>query len=223
MKKVLINILILGSCIGFNVGVFWGIGWLWTQMNTKYGTKYETYQDACRENDFEAAHIFLDHLYVEYGAAVEHNTGFTTKQDGENITSAARDYCFAAECVCSAELRYLASLNEDMAWTRAVALVKEMPVVGRKFAEGTYSTSNDGKCYFIESYQYYVDLRNHLCNLLLDLAIDNKNQEIAEKVLKCYCENCREEYGLYYIYYNMDDLKAAQKKYDEAVASGAFE
>ena len=213
---------VLLALIGFAMFTLCGCG-------GKYGTKYETYQDACRENDFEAAHIFLDRLHVEYGDAVKNNTDFSYglfSDDGNNITNAARDYCLAAEFVYSAELRYLASLDEDMAWTRAVALVKEMPVVGRKLPEGTkHLMTKNGDCYFIDSYQYYVDLRNHQCNLLLELAIDNKNQEIAEKVLKCYCENCvlSKSPGSNYMYYDIDDLEAAKEKYDEAVASGAFE
>lgn len=186
------------------------------------GKEYTGYQEACRANDFEAAHKFLDVLFSIYEETVKKETDFHG-DSGEKIKAAASDYCLSANYVYNNELRFLASLNEDDAWNRALYLVKEMDVVGRKYPKDTENIWPDGSCYFIDCYQEFVELRNRQCDELLDLAIDNKNKSIAEKVLRCFCENCKTTDGIpSLVYYVRDDIEAAQKKYDEAVKSGAF-
>ena len=186
------------------------------------GKKYESYKEACRDNDFEAAHVFIDDLFSTYEKTVKDETDFDG-DSGEKIKAAASNYCVAANYVYSKELRFLANLNEDEAWNRALYLVKEMDVVGRKYPKDTQNIWPDGSCYFIDSYQEYVELRNRQCDELLELAIDNKNQSIAKKVLRCFCENCKTtDHTPSLVYYVKDDIEAAQMKYDEAVKSGAF-
>ena len=185
--------------------------------------EYESYQEACRDNDFDAAHVFIDDLFNTYQETVTEETDFDGSS-GEKIKAAASNYCLAANYVYSRELRFLANLNEDAAWDRALYLVKEMDVVGRKYPKDKENIWPDGSCYFIECYQEYVELRNRQCDELLELAIDNKNQSIAEKVLRCFCENCKTTDDIpSLVYYVNDDIRAAQMKYDEAVKSGAFD
>ena len=188
------------------------------------GKEYSTYQEACKANDFEAAHVFLDNLYSLYEDAVRENTDFHYGGDeGDIITGEAASYCNAANYVYSAELRFLANMGEDEAWSRALSLVKEMNVVGIKYPKDTKSIWPDGSCYFISCYQRYIELRNRQCDILLDLAIDAGNQDVANKVLRCYCENCKTTDGIpSLVYYEKDDIITAKYKYDEAVKTGAF-
>lgn len=186
------------------------------------GKEYTSYQDACKANDFEAAHVFLDNLYSSYEDAVRENTDFNGDA-GNVIKGEAASYCTAANYVYSAELRFLANMDEDESWRRALSLVKEMNVVGIKYPKDKENIWPDGSCYFIECYQKYIELRNRQCDILLDLAIDYKKQDVANNVLRCFCENCKTTGGIpSLVYYEKDDIDAAKEKYDEAIASGAF-
>lgn len=217
--------LMLFAIIGFTVFSFNGC-WLYDSDNSSVsgenGQKYESYHEACKANDFEAAHVFLDNLYSSYEEAVRKNTDFEGDAGGV-IEGEAASYCIAANYVYSAELRFLANLDEDESWKRALSLVKEMNVVGIKYPKDKHNIWPDGSCYFITCYQKYIELRNRQCDILLDLAIDYKNQDVAKNVLRCFCENCKTTEDIpSLVYYEKDDINAAQAKYDEAVANGAF-
>ena len=184
--------------------------------------KTNNYRDAVNNNDFEKAHECLDDLYSSYEDAVRNNTDFL-RDSGNIIEGEAEGYCIAANYVYSAELRFLADMDNDESWRRALSLVKEMNVVGRKYPKNKENIWPDGSCYFIRCYQRYIELRNRQCDILLDLAIDYNNQDVAKKVLRCYCENCKTTDDLpSLVYYVKDDIDAAKEKFDEAVASGAF-
>ena len=164
----------------------------------------------------------MDDLYSSYEDAVRNNTDFL-RDSGNIIEGEAEGYCIAANYVYSAELRFLADMDNDESWRRALSLVKEMNVVGRKYPKNKENIWPDGSCYFIRCYQRYIELRNRQCDILLDLAIDYNNQDVAKKVLRCYCENCKTTDDLpSLVYYVKDDIDAAKEKFDEAVASGAF-
>ncbi len=136
---------------------------------------------------------------------------------GGIIQSAAIAYCNAADYVYSQELQFLADMDEEDSWKRALLLVKEMNVVGIKYPTDYHQVYYNGSSYFFKCYQLYVSLRNRQCNILLDLAIDSKKKDIAKKIIRCFCENCKiPDHYPYQIYYDKEDIDAAQAKYDEA-------
>lgn len=189
------------------------------------GQVYENYQEACNDGDFEAAHKFLDHLYAEYEKTVMNNTDFsygliTGRKAEERIRGKAVAYCTAANNVYSAELRYLSSSDDSLMWEKCVFFLKELPIVGIKYPSQKEIQSDDGSECFTHCYQNYVTLKNSLCNLLLDLAIEKGKKGIANKTMQCFIENCkiteRVPFELEKVYYENDDIDAARKKLEES-------
>ena len=101
-----------------------------------------------------------------------------------------------------------------------------------------WSSGNQDK---ISHFQYVDSVAdyNRQCDNLLSIAIASGNQYLAQKVLTCFKEKPvfvvgsdetvikapngkRIDYSHSYMYYSDEDKKAAQKKYQEAVASGSF-
>lgn len=185
-----------------------------------------------RNQDYENAHIILDELYAHYSDAVSRGEGpLATALYGSDeryeavsdIKSAMSAYNIAALQVYSSELRYLSSINEDEAWERALFLLKELPVIGIKYDNYTKSDNTTSKeNVMIESYIQYVISKNQLCNLLLDLAIDNKKKDVAEKVINSFEENCKRDDDFSPIYYDDTDIQKAKEKYNKAIDNKVF-
>ena len=74
----------------------------------------------------------------------------------------------------------------------------------------------------IELYIEYVNTKNSLCDLLLDLAIDNKKNEVEDKVIYCFVENCVRDDEFAPIYYCDTDIQKAKDKYNKAIDKKLF-
>lgn len=212
--------LFLVAIIGFGVATLCSCGSNSTNTVTgANGEVYNNYQEALNDEDFEAAHKFLSYLYSEYEKTVE-NTDFGSSSSSKKIKAKAVAYSTAANNVYSGELRFLASSNDSLMWEKCILFLRELPIIGIKYPSQKKLSSIETWC-LTECYQNYVTLRNSLCNLLLDLAIEKEKKEIANKAIQCFVENCKIEDpgGLFadtYVYYDNDDINAAKKKLEES-------
>lgn len=179
------------------------------------GKEYETYQQAVRNQDFEAAYIFLDRIENDEG-----------KDNDKYIT--ARDF------IVGHELTYLASVNSEESSKRIIYLLTEMRPEANKIPIGeidlhlySHLTGGNPEKERIDAYSLEVNNFNKQCNRILDLAITEKNEELAQGVLKCYVpsiivgRSMKErssggvDHEIYNISYNNEDYEQADKKINE--------
>ena len=190
------------------------------------------YMEFVRNQDYENAHLILDDLYSSYESAVSNGEGpLATASYGSNeryeainnIKSSFSSYNNAAKYIYSSELRFLSTLDEEESWKRALFLIKELPVTGIKYDESTKSDNLYSKTnVMIELYIEYVNTKNSLCDLLLDLAIDNKKNEVADRVINYFVENCVRDDEFAPIYYCDTDIQKAKDKYNKAIDKKLF-
>jgi len=189
------------------------------------GTEYKTYQAACRAGDFEAAHEFVDKLQE----MAEGKNPILYKEEIEKY-QAAQDYVFKQE------MMYLAADGSEEASNKIIFLLTELPVEGEMLSEGMH----DFYKVYGNRYKSWVKRYNTKCDEILSLAIQNKNEYLAKKVLGMFKQNMEGETGGHnekivvkgktitfdgnhgYVWYTNEDIDAAQKKYNQAVKSGAF-
>lgn len=164
------------------------------------GTEYESYKEACRVQDFDAAHKILDKM----------------KEQDPWRSSTIRE---AENYIFNYEINALIAINSEEANTRIVFLLNEITIEGSKPVVGdNYDYFNE----FAPSCRAF----NEKCNKILSLAISMKNQDMAKKIIPLYKEDLiiENKGGNYYVKeYTYDTKKAAQLMYDEAVKSGAFD
>ena len=155
------------------------------------GKEYESYREACRDGDFDAAHKFLDRLKDE----IDDRASKEKYQEAE-------DYVF------NYEVNALVSQNSEEANTRIIYLLNEIPIEGTKQSIGTISAGTD---YGISCNRFNIKL-----NKILELAISMRNQDIAKKLLPLYKEDevISDPYRV--SAYTYDTRDAAQAKYDKA-------
>lgn len=145
----------------------------------------------------------------------------------------------------------LAAQNKRECSDLIIAMIQAYPTKGHPLAPGHYSydklhiynnpiLDKDNNEYYPDHYIYcnWLPAYNQQCDKILDYAISNKNQYLAQKILPLFKKNIEtvvtdsnsekagdgtrvECYSSYVRYYS-DDINAAQKKYQEAVRSGAF-
>ena len=212
--------ILLFAIIGFTVFSFYGC-WLYDSDNSSVSgsngsgsndyesseglsdrkKEYESYREACRDGDFDAAHKFLDRM----------------KEDVEDWDSEQK-YREAEDYVFNYEVNALVSQNSEEANTRIIYLLNEIPIEGTKQPIG--DTEYGGSVYGNSCNRFNIKL-----NQIMELAISLGNQDIAKKILPLYKEDeimdSKRTYKIAAYTYNTRD--AAQAKYDEAVASGAFD
>lgn len=176
------------------------------------GTEYESYQQAVRKMDFEAAYVFLDRIENKKG------------KDNEKYIN-ARDF------IVSHEITYLASLNTKESTKRVLYLLTEIRPESKKIPTGKLDTgepsdkSSDRKK--IDTYSLEVKNYNKQCHSIIDLAIAELNKELAQGVLTCYVptiiiESSMEKvpfyaclHEIYTIKYSNDDYEQAVSKFNE--------
>ena len=159
------------------------------------GKEYESYREACRAGDFEAAHKFLDKMYK-------------MREEGHHTyAEEAENYIF------NYEVNALISQNDKEANDRVIYLLNEFTIVGeREPGSNLSSTSYGTSCAEF----------NKKCDKILDISISLKNRDMAKKIIPLYKED--EKYDeKSYLYYTYEMKESAQKKYDEAVKNGAFD
>ena len=141
--------------------------------------KYNSYQEAARAYDFEAAHRFLD----EMNNAPSPPSGMTYG-DWEVKKKEAFDYIFHAEAM------YLCAKGDLESINRLTFLLTDIPIKGSAIPEGTeYKSKYDFDMDRLKEHSEYIENAtkfNQKCSELIDLAISNRNYTIVEKVLPLY-------------------------------------
>jgi hypothetical protein len=169
-----------------------------------------------------------------------------------NMTILAKK--LAAKCVSIKNYDYvgrLASKRNPEYSDIIIVMLQNYPVKGHPLAPGHYSynklhlyhdahlDSNNDE-YDAAHYDYcnWLSEYNQICDRVLDFAISNQNNYLAQKVLPLFKKNIetvvagpggevagdgeKVEYYSCYVRHYTADISAARKKYQEAVRSGAF-
>jgi len=205
------------------------------------GKEYTSYQEACRAEDFEAARDAMSIYHEKYLEELSGN-GMVNKEDRKK---AEGKYYEAFDYIYKAEIQYLLSeLRGDECKDKIAFLLEEIPIEGEKFPQGLcdYSVACRGSWgdegLPLDAYVIWTQHFNRLCDNILSLAINRKNQDVAKMILLKYVDNVEVTRGESgggvkvngvrvdgnhgYINYTSADRDTAKKKYDEAVKSGAF-
>ena len=180
------------------------------------GKTYETYQEACRAQDFEAAHQFLDHYYNKYMEGY----GKASDYESYQVKEARSVYQSAANYIFKQEMMYLMSDGSEQASDKVLYLLTEIPVEGTPHPEGRYSwvkireDCDEAKDHV--TYYKWVANYNANCNQILDLAISQNNNYLAKKVITMYKQNVinqrAEDNDDYFVKYTWSDRDAAIEK-----------
>lgn len=201
------------------------------------GTVYTSYRTACSNGDFDAAREYVEKMKEKLVAVKADGEEKETKALAEAVQE-AEDY------VENEEVQYLASLNEEQANNRIILILNQRPIVGLEAAEmvclGKRVLLEDpddrlnGSTVELINFRSYIQWcgnHNSKCSSILNIAIACGNQSLAKKILHCFRPDPeliikdREKDGNLkdvYAHYTKNSIDAAQKKYDEAVKSGAF-
>ena len=229
--------LFLVAIIGFGVATLCSCG----NSNSGNSNKEEMdmdYRDAIKALDFETARDIMNTYHERY---LEELSKDAICNDEER-KKAQGMYYSAFDHIYKAEIQYLLSeLNGDECKDKIAFLLEEIPVEGEKFPQGLcsyYTAYRDGDQGLpLDAYIVWTQHFNRLCDTILSLAINRKNQDLATMILLKYVDNVEVTIGDYpavvvdgvkvdgdhgYIKYTSADRDAARKKYDEAVRIGAF-
>jgi len=235
MKKHLVILAI----IGFGVTTLCGCGNS-NSSNSNKGEKYEDYREAVKALDFEAARNTMSIYHEKYLEELSED-GILHKEDRKK---AEGKYYEAFDYIYKAEIQYLLSeLRGDECKNKIAFLLEEIPIEGEKFPQGLceYGVACRGSWgdegLPLDAYVIWTQHFNRLCDNILSLAINMKNQDVAKMILLKYVDNVevtkgdsdgvkvngvRVDGNHGYINYTSADRDTAKKKYDEAVKLGAF-
>lgn len=184
------------------------------------GKTYKTYQEACRAQDFEAAHQFLDHYYNKY----MERYGKASDYESYGVSEVRSVYQSAANYIFKQEMMYLISDGSEQAADKVLYLLTEIPVEGTPHPEGQYGWNmireDCEKAKDHTTYCKWVANYNANCNQIIDLAISQNNNYLAKKALMMYKQNIvhektKDEYGRmqdYLVKYTWADKEAAIAK-----------
>ena len=228
--------LFLVAIIGFGVATLCSCG----NSNSGNSNKEEMdmdYRDAIKALDFETARDIMNTYHERYLEVEE----LSKSENREERKKAEGMYYSAFDHIYKAEIQYLLSeLNGDECKDKIAFLLEEIPVEGEKFPQGLCSYfiasrgdfGDDGLPF--DAYIVWTQHFNRLCDTILSLAINRRNQDLAMMILLKYVDNVEVTLGSGvvdgvevdfqhgYIKYTSADRDAARKKYDEAVRIGAF-
>lgn len=206
------------------------------------GTEIGNYRDAVRKGDFDTARDILA-KYREVYYEESSKNGILNRDERKE---AEKKYYAAFDYIYKSEVQYLLSeLDGDECIDKVTFLLEDIPVEGEKFPQGLceYSIARRGgwgdEGIPLDQYIVWTQHFNRLCNNILSLAINRKNQKLAELIVSKFVDNVEATTGSGngdkvvdgvkidgnsgYIKYTSTDRDAAKKKYDEAVKNGAFE
>lgn len=153
--------------------------------------KSGNYRQAVKNNDFEAAHEILDKMYDDFLDTYESNYDGVFGPDRPKIEKAAIKYAQAASYVLCAEARYLISEDKENALERIAYLFNEVRIMGEP-ATSYYPDGVDDlqqECIKYTCYNQTSIYNNQLCDVVLNLAIQNNNKQLAELALSYYRPN----------------------------------
>ena len=230
--------LFLVAIIGFGVATLCSCG----NSNSGNSNKEEMdmdYRDAIKALDFETARDIMNTYHERY--IEELSKSYSHRKERKKAEGM---YYSAFDHIYKAEIQYLLSeLNGDECKDKIAYLLEEIPVEGEKFPQGLCSYfiasrgdfGDDGLPF--DAYIVWTQHFNRLCDNILSLAINRRNQDLATMILLKYVDTVEVTIGdgpgivvdgvkvdgdHGYIKYTSADRDAARKKYDEAVRIGAF-
>lgn len=142
-------------------------------------------------------------------------------------------------------VKYLAGFKDEEHVNYIIKSLSNVTIAGRAMSKGLHSYSEGDRSMIDYDKAPRIHFRytdgivdfNIKCENILDIAIASGNQYLAQKVLMCFKQNIetmtggtdvkapdgtRVDGGHSYVWYTNADKDKAQKKYDEAVKSGAF-
>lgn len=166
------------------------------------GTVYTSYQDACRNADFNAAYKIIE------------------LTDG---TEEDKDYVF------NAEMLYLVSQNTEETSNRVLYLLAEYQIPGTPVSPGAEYSDKDYRN--VKKYMEGISRYNNRCNSVLSLAISQRNETLARKVVELFKQNVDvasessdigKKIEISSQGYNNTDKDAAKRRLEEAIKEGAF-
>ena len=230
--------LFLVAIIGFGVATLCSCG----NSNSGNSNKEEMdmdYRDAIKALDFETARDIMNTYHERY--IEELSKSYSHRKERKKAEGM---YYSAFDQIYKAEIQYLLSeLNGDECKDKIAFLLEEIPVEGEKFPQGLCSYYIASRGDFgddglpLDAYIVWTQHFNRLCDTILSLAINRRNQDLATMILLKYVDNVEVTTGDHpavvvdgvkvdgshgYIKYTSADRDAARKKYDEAVRIGAF-
>lgn len=170
----------------------------------------EDYIDACAKGDFETAHKILDKLHSEYLETWSEDYGSSkrSRERKENSILESREkYYKCFHYVYKNEIQLIVvDLGGKEANDKVAFLLDAIPVIGYIDETvryiGGYPTE-------VEEHKVWRTQYDRLCDVVLNLAINRRNKELAQTALLHYKEDSKKD--------------AAKQKYEEAVALGMFE
>lgn len=209
--------------------------WYKTEITVKgeNGDKFHSYQAACEANDYEAAHTYV----IKMEEASNNDRTITTN-----------DILEAKEYVFKKEVTFLLLEGGNNATTRTLYLIKELPdsiqvkngslvvdlaimgknsslakdVLGLMTNSIKFFQKTEGTAGMEQSIVDNINLFNKTCENVLDYAISQKDMELANYVLSILVQDAELDKNQQLKYSNQTKT-SAQKKYQEAVRSKAFQ
>ena len=187
------------------------------------GKVYTNYREACRNCDFDAAYSILEKKREKFEKYKEEDS------NDLDVDEMVKNYEDGMNYVFNAEMLYLTSQNTEEASNRILYLLAESEIPGTPTtAGGQYNSDRD-----YENAKKYIEgiaRFNNRCNSVLDMAIAQKNEKLANGVVKLMKQNVdveKESTGLRTLSVsskgvNNTDIDLAKKKLDDAIKSGAF-
>lgn len=245
MKRM---IKLAACCLGLFAFVACGING--TKVSTKDisvtgsdGTVYNSYQTACSKGDFDAARDYVGKM-KEQLVVVKADKDYSAERALIEAIQEAEVY------VENEELQFLASMNDEQANNRIILILNQRPIDGLEAAENAclgkrvekgdldeelgYSSNSPEEVKNFKKYIAWCGNHNSKCTSLLNIAIACGNKGLAQKIIHVFRPDpellLRNEhidgggwtYYDVYAHYTNSSKEAAQKKYNEAIKSGAL-
>lgn len=208
--------------INLFTGVLMAIFFVACNNSNSNDTNYSSYQDAISANDYEAAHKFLTNLYNDFIETKNDNFVDMGSEEREKIQLAASNYSSAARDILCAEARFLISEKSDIANDRIEYLFNEIKMIGEKVPAGSELHPGGYQPYQEICLNYYcynqtVSYNNALCDIILNLALRDKNEDLAKIALSHYLNRgiTKEEGYDDVVYYDSSERKKAKEKYEK--------
>lgn len=180
------------------------------------GSTYESYQDACEDGDFVAAHKYLNWMAQKYEG-----------------TLSVDKYHDACKYVFQKESNFLISKGDKESAKRLIFLLEEYE--HNIYRDEVRLVPNEGLSH---TDNYYVNKHNQTCMDLLRAAITIDNQYVASYILNKILpdlnfikaqgnkeyqysvtyngKKIKADYGDYYVYHTYDTKNEAKKIYKQA-------
>ena len=226
MKKFIF----FAAIIGFSVATLCSCGSKSTSSEDEItvtgsdGKVYTNYREACRNCDFDAAYSILEKKREKFEKYKEEDS------NDLDVDAMVKNYEDGMDYVFNAEMLYLTSQNTEEASNRILYLLAESEIPGTPTTAGRIYEERD-----YENAKKYIEgiaRFNNRCNSVLDMAIAQKNEKLANGVVKLMKQNVdiESENSTSISPYlrvsskgvNNTDIDLAKKKLDDAIKSGAF-